>query len=296
LPHEPSEAERLSPAPPVESGARRAFRLATIDVGPLRRHRDFRLLFVGRATTTFGSMITFVAVPFQAYGLTGSSLVVGLLGLAELAPLLVTAFVGGALADAIDRRRLVLLTELALMATTAVLLANSLAGQQRLWVLFVVAAVTAGLEGLQRPPLDALTPRLVARDELVAASALDSLRGTFGLVLGPAIGGVLIAAFGLGAAYGVDVATFGASLLCLRAMRAVPPPPDAEPPSLRSIGGGLRYAMSRRVLVGTYSIDLVAMFLGMPLALFPALAEDLGGPACSGCSTPRRLPAPRSRR
>ena len=114
---DPHEAERLSPAPPVESGARRALRLATIDFGPLRRHRDFRLLFLGQATTFFGSMITYVAIPFQAYHLTGSSLVVGLLGLAELAPLLVTAFLGGALADAIDRRRLVLLTELSLMAT-----------------------------------------------------------------------------------------------------------------------------------------------------------------------------------
>ena len=113
MPGEPPEAERLSPAPPVaESGARRALRLATIDLRPLRRHREFRLLFFGQATTFFGSMITYVAIPYQAYELTGSSLVVGLLGLAELAPLLVTAFLGGALADAIDRRRLVLLTEL----------------------------------------------------------------------------------------------------------------------------------------------------------------------------------------
>jgi MFS family permease len=277
------EAERLSPAPPVpESGARRALRLATIDVGPLRRHRDFRLLFLGQATTFFGSMITYVAIPFQTYALTGSSLAVGLLGLAELAPLLVTAFLGGALADAVDRRRLVRITELALMLTTAILLANSLVGAPRLWVLFAVAATMAGLDGLQRPPLEALTPRLVERDELPAAAALDSLRATLGMVAGPAVGGLLIAAFGLPWTYGVDLVTFAVSLLCLSAMRAVPPPPDAAPPSLRSIREGFRYAVSRDVLVGTYAVDIVAMFFGMPLALFPALAADLGGAGVLG--------------
>ena len=281
--HDPSsEADRLSPAPPVESGARRALRLATIDVGPLRRHRDFRLLFLGQATTFFGSMITYVAIPFQAYALTGSSLVVGLLGLAELAPLLVTAFVGGALADAVDRRLLVLLTELSLTATTGVLLANSLLGEPQLWVLFVVAAVMAGLDGLQRPPLEALIPRLVHREELTAAAALSSLRATLGMVAGPAVAGVMLAVVGLPWTYGVDLVTFAVSLGCLAAMRAVPPPPDAERPSLRSIREGFRYAMSREVLVGTYTVDIVAMFFGMPLALFPALAHELGGAGVLG--------------
>ena len=283
MPREPDEAERLSPAPPVgERGARRVLRLATIDLRPLQRHRDYRLLFFGQATTFFGSMITYVAIPFQAYELTGSSLVVGLLGAAELVPLLVTAFLGGALADALDRRRLVLLTELSLMATCAALLVNSLAGDPKLWVLFVVAAVMAGLDGLQRPSLTALTPRLVERHELPAAAALDSLRGTFAMVAGPAAGGVLIAAFGLSWTYGLDLATFGVSLLCLAAMRAVPPPPDAERPSLRGMAEGVRFALSRQVLVGTYGVDTAAMFFGMPLALFPALADDLGGPGVLG--------------
>jgi MFS family permease len=176
----------------------------------------------------------------------------------------------------------VLLTELSLLATTGVLLANSVLGEPHLWVLFLVAAVMAGLDGLQRPPLEALTPRLVERHELTAAAALDSLRSTLGMVAGPAVGGVLIAAFGLPWTYAVDLATFGVSLACLAAMRAVPPPPDAEAPSLRAIREGFRYAMSREVLVGTYSVDIVAMFFGMPLALFPALAHELGGPGVLG--------------
>ena len=153
-----SEAERLGPGPPIAPSRRApAARLATIDVGPLRRHRDFRLLFIGQAVTFFGSMITYVAMPFQAYQLTGSSLVVGLLGLAELAPLLVTAFVGGALADAIDRRRLVQLTELSFAGGVRSCWSSTpCSPHPQLWVLFVVPVVMAALDGLQRPSLDAL--------------------------------------------------------------------------------------------------------------------------------------------
>jgi MFS family permease len=140
----------------------------------------------------------------------------------------------------------------------------------------------AALDGLQRPSLDALTPRLVERDELTAANALSSLRMTFGMVLGPVAGGVIIATAGLASAYTVDLGTFVVSLAFLALMRGVPPPPDAEPPSLRGIVEGFRYAMSRPELVGTYGVDMVAMFFGMPMALFPALAAKLGGPGLLG--------------
>jgi MFS family permease len=278
------EAERLGPAPPVpEPGRLRSLvGLATIDVGPLRRHRDFRLLFVGQGISYFGSIITYVALPYQAYQLSGSSLVVGLLSLAELGPLLATAFVGGALADAFDRRRLVQLAELSLALCAGVLALNASLDEPRLWVLFVVGAAMAGLDGIRRPPLDALTPRLVAREELVAASALDSLRRNAGMVVGPAAGGILIATIGLPLTFGIDVATFAVSLLALSVMRAVPPPPDAERPSLRGIVEGFRFAASRPELVGTYTVDIVAMFFGMPLALFPAFAEEFGGAGVLG--------------
>jgi MFS family permease len=278
------EAERLAPAPPVpEPGRVRSFlRLATVDVGPLRRHRDFRLLFVGQGVSYFGSMITYVALPYQAYQLSGSSLVVGLLSLAELLPLLVTAFVSGALADAFDRRRLVQIAELGLALCAGVLVFNSTLSDPRLWVLFVVGAAMAGLDGIQRPPLDALIPRLVDRDELLAASALDALRSNVGRVAGPALAGVLIAVLGLPLTYTIDVATFGVSLVALALMRSVPPPSGAERPSLRGIVEGFRYAKSRPELVGTYGVDLIAMFFGMPLALFPAFAEEFGGAGALG--------------
>jgi MFS family permease len=280
---EPSEQERLAPGPPIsEPGAPGLLRAAAIDFGLLGRRRDFRLLWLGQATTFFGSMLTYVALPYQTYHLSHSSLVVGLLGLAELVPLLLTAFVGGALADAIDRRRMVLLTELSLMAASALLLGNALLPHPQLWFLFVGAALLAGLDGLQRPSLAALTPRLVKREELSAANALESLRGTLGMVLGPAVAGVLIAALGLPSTYGVDIATFAVSLYCLRLMSAVAPPSDAAAPSLGSIVEGLRYAISRPELLGTYGVDMVAMFFGMPDALFPALAARLGGAGVLG--------------
>jgi MFS family permease len=261
---------------------RRVVSLAAIDVGPLRRHRDFRFLFAGQALSFFGSEVTYVALPFQVYELTGSTLAVGLLSLAEFVPLMVMAFVGGALSDAFDRRRMVQLAELGSGVGVAVLLVNALLPHPRVWVLFAVSPALAALYGVLRPSLDALPPRLVTREELPAAAALEGFRSTFGSIVGPAVAGLIIAGAGLPVAYAVDAATFGASLVCLWFMRAVPPPPDAPPVSLRSIGEGLRYARSRQELLGTYGVDIVAMFFGMPMALFPAIAKGFGGPSVLG--------------
>jgi MFS family permease len=276
---DPQEGDRISPVPPVGEPDRwrRLVRLAAMDIGPLRRRRDFRLLFVGQGLSFFGSMLTYVAIPFQAYDLTGSTLVLGLLAAVELPPILVAAFVGGALADAVDRRRLVQLAEAGLMLCTALLLVNALLPEPRLWVLFVLGAVMAGLIGIQRPPLEAMEPRLVPPEELAAASALGSFRMNVGMVAGPPVGGVLIATLGLPAAFAIDLVTFTASLVILNLMRAMPPPPEGARPSLRGILEGVRYARSRPELLGTYGVDFIAMFFGMPMALYPAFAAEFGG-------------------
>jgi MFS family permease len=253
-----------------------------MDVGPLRRHRDFRLLFTGQAFSFFGSEVTFVALPYQTFQLTHSTLAVGLLSLAEFVPLMLMAFIGGALSDAFDRRRMVQLAELGSGLAIGVLLVNSLLPDPRVWVLFAVAPVLAALYGILRPSLDALVPRLVTREELPAASALEGFRGTLGSIAGPALAGVIIAGAGLPAAYALDVATFGLSLVALWFMRPVPPSPDAPPVSLRSIAEGVRYARSRQELLGTYGVDIIAMFFGMPMALFPAIAEEFGGAGVLG--------------
>jgi len=266
---------------PVSRLIRALVRLATTDLRPLRR-RDFRLLFVGQLVSFLGTQVTAVAVPFQLYQLTHSSLAVGLFGLVELVPVLGLAFLGGALADARDRRAMVLLTELVFTLTSALLLANAVIPSPQLWAIYAVGAVQAGLYGLQRPSLDALLPRLVPAEEIVAAGALTGLRGTAGLLVGPALAGVLIALFGLPVTYALDVLSFVVSLAALALMRAVPPPLDAERPSLRRVVEGVRYAAGRPELLGTYVVDLIAMFFGMPNALFPAVAASLGGPAVLG--------------
>ncbi len=253
-----------------------------LDVTPLRTSRDFRFLFCAGTVSGFGSFITYVTIPYQVAELTNDPLLVGLIGVAELVPLLLMAFVGGALADYLDRRRLVLLGECMLALLCGVLLLNSLADEPNLWLLYLVAALTAAAAGMTQPALEGLVPRLVTPGEIPAASALNSLRMQVAQLGGPAVAGILIASVDLSWVYAVDLATFAVSLACLAAIRAVPPPPDAERPSLRSVATGLRYARSRPELMGTYLVDINAMFFGMPQALYPFMADRLGGPKVLG--------------
>jgi MFS family permease len=256
--------------------------VAALDIRPLRRHRDFRLLFTGQALSFFGSEITYVAIPYQTYQLTGSSLMVGLISLAELGPLLIMPFVGGALSDAFDRRRLIQVAELGSAIGVGILLVNALLPEPRVWVLFAVVPFLAALYGIFRPSLDALVPRLVTREELPAVSALEGFRGTLGSIAGPSLAGVIIAAAGLPVAYALDLLTFVGSLATLWLMRSVPPPLEAVRPSLAAVVESIRYAWSRKDLLGTYSVDIAAMFFGMPMALFPAIAEGFGGAGVLG--------------
>ena len=254
-----------------------------MDLRPLRRHRDFRALFAAQFVSFLGTMVTYVALPYQMFHLTGSSLKVGLLGLAELLPLLVTAFLGGALADTVDRRRLILATEVGLAVGSGALALTALAAQPPIWVLYAIAAWMSALNGLQRPSLEALSPRLVDADEIPALASLTAFRGSVVMIAGPALGGALIAAAGLGSAYLFDVLTYVFSFFAIRAIRAALPREEStEGPSLRGVLDGFRYARSRQELIGTYVVDFVAMVFGMPLALFPAIAAALGGPRALG--------------
>ncbi len=253
-----------------------------VDLSPLRRHRDFRLLYIGQLVSMAGSAITLVALPYQVYDRTGSSLAVGLISLAELVPMLTLALVGGALADAVDRRKLVALTDLGSIGALGLLAVNAARGVPALWVLYVAGALLAGCYALQRPPLDALLPRLVSREDLPAAMALNFIRFDVGAVATPALGGLLIAAAGLTVTYTVDAATFAVSLCALSRMRPVPPAADAERPSARTVLEGVRYARSRKDLLGSYLVDVNAMFFGVPVALFPAVAAGSGGPQVLG--------------
>lgn len=254
-----------------------------IDVSPLRSSRDFRLLFFSGLITYLGSMITYVALPFQVAQLTGSYVAVGLIGLVELVPLIVFGLYGGALADSVDRRVMVLATELAAGVLVSLLLVNALMPTPQLWTLYVVAMLLAAVDGLQRPSLDAMIPRVVTHAQLPAASALTSIRWTLGSIVGPAIGGLLLSAGGAAAAYGVDVVTFVLSVVLLYRLRSIKAVGgDTDRPSLRHVAEGIRYALSRKDLMGTYAVDMIAMVFAFPYALFPFLAQELGAPWALG--------------
>jgi MFS family permease len=253
-----------------------------MDFSPLRRHRDYRFLYIAQCVSFLGSMMTYVALPYQMFQLTHSSLQVGLLGVAELVPLLLTAFVGGALADSVDRRLMVIVTDIFLASGSLALAFLAFHGEPPVWSLYVLAGFMSGMNGLQRPSIDALMPRLVPREELLAAATLSSFRGSFIMIVGPAIAGVLIASMGLAFTYAVDVVSYVLALVCMLLIRRMAPPENAERPTLESIREGFRYARSRQELIGTYVVDFVAMIFGMPMALFPAISERLGGPGILG--------------
>lgn len=250
-------------------------RALRVDVTPLRTSRDFRLLFGAGTVFYLGAMVSYVAIPFQVYRLTGSNFAVGAIGLVELVPLVVFGLYGGALADHVDRRRLLVGAGVAQAVCTAVLAVNAFAGRPQVWVIFVVSALLASTSALQRPSREALMPRTVRHDELTAANALTSLGMQIGLLVGPGIGGVLIATVGTGWCYVVDVTGLSVASLMYALMRAYPHRSETTPPSLAGIAEGMRYALSRRDLLGTYLVDIAAMLLALPVVLFPALAESV---------------------
>ncbi len=248
-----------------------------IDISPLRISRDYRLLFFGQLISAFGTAMSFVVLPVQVYQLTGSTLLVGLLSVSEFVMILLLAFVGGAYADFIDKRRMLRLTEIGQTSVTLILLFNATLARPQVWLLFVCAALHAGLTALQRPSFEALMQKIVPPELLSSVAALNSLRWNVTTILGPSIAGIILASFGATVAYSIDLATFAASLTAVMLIRAVPAAAQAGTrPTLKSVAEGLRYAWRRKEILGTYLIDMNAMFFGMPTALFPAVAENFG--------------------
>jgi MFS family permease len=252
-------------------GASRLRGLA-VDLTPLRVSRDFRLLWSGQLVSTMGRQITAVAVPYQVYQLTGSTLAVGLLGLVQVVPLILFSLIGGAVADAVDRRRLLLVSNSLLALCSLLYVAGAVRGHPPLAALYAVSGVAAGLSAVDQPARSATVPNLVPREQLPAAVAL--MFGLFqaALIGGPAAGGLIIGHWGLGAAYLVDVLSFGAAIAAVALIGPQPPRRDHHEPPLQAIRSGLAFARRQPVILAGFAIDLDAMIFGMPRALFPALA------------------------
>lgn len=270
---EHQDADGSAPAP---SGRWR------LDISPLRSSRDFRALFSAGVVSYLGSMFTFVAIPLQAQQLTGSFVVVGLLGLAEVIPILIFGLWGGALADHVDRRRMILMTEIALGVGSLILLANALLPDPHVWVLFVVGALFATCDSLQRPSVDALVPQTVPHDQLAGAAALMSLRWSVGFIVGTSLGGLVASYLGVAVAYGIDALSYVFSFLIFLTLKSRGRMQEEGTPGIGAIAEGVRYAWGRKDLLGTYAIDTLAMVLAFPWAVFPFVAEKFDAPWALG--------------
>jgi len=216
-----------------------------------------------------------VALPFQIKELTNSYLAVGAIGAVELIPLIIFGLYGGVLADRYDRKKLIWVSEFGSMVLTTALLINSILPQPSLLAIYVIAALFSAVDGLQRPSSNAILPRLVDHDDLPSANALMSIRWQSGVIIGPAVGGLIIASYSTSLGYVIDVLTYAISLIFLARVKNVPATEKSEKPAISALFEGVRYAFSRKDLLGTYLIDLAAMFFAMPNALFPFWADQL---------------------
>ena len=252
-----------------------AARALVIDLEPLRRDPDFRRLFIGQSINGIGTQITRVALPYQVYVLTQSTLALAALTVAQLIPILLFSLGGGAIADAFDRRKVLIVTQVGLAATSLALVGLSLQDAPSVALLFVVAFVGSGLAAIDWPTRTSATPRLVPPERLRAAIALGQLSFNGSSVLGPIVAGLLIGTVGVAGAYVADVVTYGISLLMLARIRPIPPLAGAGRAGLEAIREGLRFVRDRRLILSTFAIDLNAMIFGMPTALFPVLALDV---------------------
>ena len=246
-----------------------------IDISPLKKSKDFSLLWAAGLISYFGSMITYVAVPFQIKELTDSYVAVAISGLIEILPLVIFGLYGGVLADSLDRKKLIWTTEALSLIFTGALLVNSLMDSPSLILIYIVSGLFAATSGLRQPAMQAALPRLVDHEDMSAAAALMSLRWQAGVIIGPSLGGILISTYSVTVGYASDIATFVISLLLLAMMTKIPPSKEAEKPSLAGLIEGIKYAFGRKDLLGTYLVDLAAMFFAMPTALIPFWADQL---------------------
>jgi len=263
------------PAPSHPSRLRGAVRRLAVDVTPLRISRDFRRIWIGLLVSEAGYQFTLVATFIQVKRLTGSAAAVGLIGLVGLVGLVAGSLLGGSFIDAFDRRKLLMASQLGFIAASGILLAGALAGKPPVWLIYGAVAISAGTSAIDSPTRSAMTPRLVGRDLLPSALALNQViwNGT-GLV-GPALAGIVIYKLGLPWAYGIDLATYLVMLAAVAAIRPVPPERgEGTATGWGAVKEGFGYLRGRRVLQSTFAIDVIAMVFGMPRALFPFLAAS----------------------
>jgi MFS family permease len=267
------------PDPPPTGGIVRRARAHLMDVTPLKVSRDFRLLFIGHSVSNFGDEIVAVAVPYQVFQITRSTLAVGLLGLAALIPVFVFPIIGGTVADAVERRKLVTVTHAILAVMSALMAVNAALPHPYLWPMYVFTFLASGLYTFNRPALDTWPARLLDKDLLPSSNALDAGFGTFAGMLGPVAAGFLLFVIEPAGVYLLDVVTFIAVIVAVRMMRPSPPANEENEVSWEAVKDGFRFLRGKRNVQSVFLADLNAMIFGFPMALLPAVALHLGGEA-----------------
>jgi MFS family permease len=216
-----------------------------------------------------------VAVPWQVFEITHSTVAVGLVGLVEVVPLIAFSILGGAFADATDRRKILARATVGLLLTSLALGLLTFSGRASLTGIYVITAVASAMAAIDRPARSAMMPSLIRADQLPAAMALRQVAFQTTMIVGPALGGLMISTFSLGWVYVIDAVTFIAALISLRWVPSIPPESGEERSGFAAIREGLRFSFRTPVLLSIFLIDLVAMIFGMPRAVFPALAADV---------------------
>jgi len=265
------------PVQPRTTGRGPWWRSVVTDVRPLQQSPAYRRLFLGNTVAQLGQQMTSVAVAIQVYSITGSSFYVGLVGVFALVPLVVLGLYGGAIADAVDRRTLALIASAGLWAVSVALAVQAFAGNESVWLLYGCIAVQSGFYAANNPARSAMVPRLVGVELVPAASALNMASSNLGLTLGPMLGALVVAWHGFGAAYAIDVLTFGAAYYGLLRLPPMSPMDKGPRAGLRSVVDGLAFLKRSPNLRMTFIVDLCAMVLAQPRALFPALAYKVYG-------------------
>jgi MFS family permease len=271
------EGSTVSPKPPL-------WQRIAADITPIRESADYRRWWGGYMVSNIGSQLTIVAAQLQVFHLTDSSFAVGLTGLVTVVPLIIFGLIGGSIADAMDRRRLMLITSTILTVLSAVLTVQAALHVDRVWLIYLLVGGEAGVFSIDSSARGAMLPRLVRRELMPAANALGQISQNTALTTGPLLAGVIVGAFGFAYAYGLDTLSFLAILYALFRLPPVPPEEGVAKAGLKSVAEGLRYLKPRKNLMMTFLVDINAMVFGMPRALFPALAVNTfnGGAGTAG--------------
>jgi MFS family permease len=264
------------PATPLLARARGVFRGMTIDPTPLRQSRDFRLLLGGQTVNLIGSQMTLVAVPYQVFLITHSSLAVGALSLVQFVILMACYLLGGSLADMVDRRKLMLVTQCLLAGTAGLLAVGAFLGTPPIWYIFAVAGCAAGIQAVDNPARRASIPRLISRDQIANAISLNTILNQLGAIAGPSVAGLVLAKAGFGPAYAINVGTFLVSIVAVSLMSPMPAEGAGAPKNpVAAIGESFSFLRDKPILLSNFVVDLNGQIFGLPRALFPALATDV---------------------